>query len=134
MRRFIYCHADQSFDTYLTKKIFKPASWFIILLLITKIMITSVEISCTTPPLSMQSSHGQNNCTHKTIHGYSSRPRTKSCQPKIVTANHNEDVFVHGTWRGPFNVCSHTVRGCSILVFLLDSRHQSGASGTKETN
>ena len=120
------------------KMLFKQASCFIIVLLITNTMIASVEI------LLIHYIHHLVLCTQvtdritaricKPIHRYSSRPRTKSCEPKIVTENHSEDVFVHGTWRGPVNVCLHTVRGCSIFVLLLDSRHESGASRTKETN
>ena len=66
-------------------------------------MITPVELLCTTSPLSMHSSYQQNHCTHKQIHGHSSRPRTKSC---YVTKDCDDKsqrrcFFVDGTWRGP---------------------------------
>ena len=39
---FIYCCTDQSFDTYLTKNVFKPALCFIMLLLITNTMVCNI--------------------------------------------------------------------------------------------
>ena len=117
------------------QKIFEPASCCIMLLLITNTMIASVEILCTTPSLSMHSSHPQNNCTHKPFTSIRTDQEQRIANQRLWQAQITAEMFLSmEIGGGPLMFRLHTVWDCLILVLLLDSRHQSGASGTKETN